>query len=176
MHGLVFGFPKCVAFVYGTKRKPYRPKDVEVQEDRFDGEHHTHFFALLKWTDVFGLIVILDFTLDWSSHAQSIFNQCAPFRHPLHCFTDGDVAIADTGFQEEGNIITPFKINQTQNFKLVSNLFSLFLGRWYFKEIIFPTFYTFAANLANLRIRRNGVVSVPMERMLERLQLYEDEL
>ena len=127
-----------------------------------------------------------------------MYNECAPFRHPSSYFSENEYAIADMGFQGDGaNIITPFKKNQARHFQfrgqwnreirrqrirnewsvgLVSNRFRLFLGRWPFEDTIFPTVYTVAVHLVNFRMRRNGIPPVPMERMLERLQLYEDEM
>lgn len=57
MHGLVFGFPKCVAFVDGTKQKTVRPLDDDTQEERYDGHHKMHCFSVLLWTDVYGVII-----------------------------------------------------------------------------------------------------------------------
>lgn len=198
MCGLVFGFPKCVGFVDGTKQAIFRPGNDEEQADTYDGHHHIHCYSVLVWTDVFGIITRLDITLIGSRHDRGIYNDCDPFKYPTQYFSSNQLVIADLGFTGSGDHIAfPFKRGQGLWFEmrtsynkdirrqrirnewsigLVKNRFRIFLGRWPFEDTWFPIIFTVASHLVNLRIRRSGTPPVPMERMLERLQLYEDSV
>ena len=148
---------------------------------------------MLVWTDVFGVIIRLDISLQGSSHDRFLYTMSEVFQSPSEFFSNGQVAMADMGFQGEGNLVYPFKRNQGRDFTfrrefnrdirsqrirnewsigLVSNRFRQFLGRWSLDESLFIQTYTVACHLVNFRIRSSGRPPVPIERMLERLELY----
>ena len=159
---------------------------------------HAHCFAVLLWTDVYGVIIRLEITLQGHRHDRGIYNDSDTYRCPSIYFTDDEVAMADKGFEGDGaHIIFPVKRRRNNNFPLraqmnrdirmqrirnewsiglLSNRFRLFLGRWSLLPELFPIMYRTAALLVNLRIRRTGINPVPLERMLERLEIYEREL
>lgn len=66
--GLVYAFPKADPLVDGTRMKTFRTENREKQSTQYCGHHHFHYFKLLLWNDVFGLIIRLDMTMSGSEH------------------------------------------------------------------------------------------------------------
>lgn len=161
----------------------------------YSGHHHTFCHSTLVWTDVYGIIIRLDSCLQGSTHDRKLYNDSEPYRNPTQYFTDDESVIADTGFQGDGaHIIFPMKRNQCRSFHhrsdmnrdirkqrirnewsvgLITNRFRLFLGRWSLESELFKVMFNVAGMLVNHRIRKGDVRPVPLERMLDRIELYE---
>lgn len=198
MQGLVYGFSKCIAFVDSTKQQVFRPLDAQIQESRYECHYRFHSFSLLLWTDVYRVIMLLDMIIVGSMHDSGTNNDSAPYRDPASYFSGGEFAIGDTGFQGAGeHIVCPSKKYQATGFSLrstmnryirqqrirnewavglISNRFRLFLGRWPLEDNYFHILYEVAALLVNWRIRRTGIGPVPLQRMMDRLEIYEKDI
>lgn len=100
IRGFVCGFGGCEAFVYGTKQQRFRPGDAIVQEQRYDRHHKFHCFAVLLWTDVYGLIIRIDITLVGSRHDRGIYNDSAPYRLPQDFSLPASIPSPIKGFRE----------------------------------------------------------------------------
>jgi len=119
MRGMLYGFPFGIVFVDGTTQRAYRPLCAVRQEAILSGHHHFHCHVALVRTDVFGLIIRLDMTQLGSRHDRGIYNFTEVNRHPEQYFTGPEHALADTGFQGDGDhIVCPAKSNQARGFPL----------------------------------------------------------
>lgn len=58
---------------------------------------------------------------------------------------------------------------------LVENRLRLFLGNLFLEDMFFPNMFEVAALLLKFRFRRNEIPPVPLERILEQLELYTRE-
>lgn len=68
MRVLFFGFPQCVALVDGTRQYCFRPRLTYLQEERCKVHHNKFCHANSLWTDVNGVIIWTDISLDCTKH------------------------------------------------------------------------------------------------------------
>lgn len=80
MEGIIYGFPKFVAFVEGMKHHTIRPKlshperrvarrqGHEKEKELFSGHQHTFCQSTLVWNDVFGILIRPDINLTRRIH------------------------------------------------------------------------------------------------------------
>lgn len=128
-----------------------------------------------------------------------MYKESDPYRFSSNYFNEYEKAMADTGFQGDGkNIIFAIKKNQSGSYEyrssmnadiqrqiicnelsigLVSNNFCMFLCHWTLEETIFPAFHRAFVHVVNFLMQHGGVFPAPLERMFDRMELYErDEL
>jgi len=171
-HGLVRGFPNCVAYADGYKQKGFRPQDEIEQERIYDGHHKFHSFGVLVWVEVHRSTIRLDFTIAGSTKDRGIFNYTVPMQSPHLFFDDGEHCIADYGFIDRfGLVLCQFKMNQGLEYEFsaewnrdirtqriivnewgigyIKNRMRLFLGRWPFADYMFEVCYINAARMVN---------------------------
>lgn len=162
------------------------------EKQLFSGHHHTFGHSTLVLTDVFGILIRLDINLSGRIHERRLYNNNEPYCNPSSYFHNGQQVLEDTGFQGDcDHIVFPSKRNQCYNFELLGdmirdirkqrirnewsadNRLRLLLARWALEDNLFKVMFNVAGPLINHRIRRSGHPPIPIERMMERLELYE---
>lgn len=98
MFCIVFGFSKFVWFANGTKQAIFRPGYEEEHNSTYDGHNHIPFYAVLLWTDVFGIIIGVFITLIGSRHDRGFYNDCNPFKDPIYYVSHNQLVIANLDF------------------------------------------------------------------------------
>lgn len=113
IHGLVCGFPKCVAIFDGTKQKIFCPSDDNDQDDTFCGQHYFNYYSALVWNDIFGMVIHLNMIWVVFNQDRDVYNEKDVHKFPLRLYESDEYAIANWVFLGEGkNTVFLFKRNQ----------------------------------------------------------------
>lgn len=74
-----------------------------MEEETYCGQHRFNCFSALVWTDVLGIIMILNIICCCPSHERVTYNQCDIAVHPCLYSSNSEFIIGESGFQGDGS-------------------------------------------------------------------------
>lgn len=118
IEGLIIGFSKCVFLVDGNKSKRWRPQDKEEQERAYDAYKRAHVFSILSFCDIFGRFIRLEITDKGAESDRTLYVEFDVYRKKSVYLSTGQHGMADMGFAGDGDIVVPYKANESTDWML----------------------------------------------------------